>query len=353
MKNDEKSISRRKFFKLSSLGIGGATGFSLLSRCSEGINAANSVGQDEPPAINGDGNRDGKQAGHRPHNNMIARRNLGKTGMEVSLLAFGGGSQFMKNEDGDWEQILERAVEAGVNYFDTANNYSGGDSEIRYGKILNKYREQVYVATKLESRGVDGSREQFEDCLNRLKMDYVDVLLIHAVDKNDNLSELENGVYKTIAQCKSEGIAKFIGFSVMNESDIPVAKSVIENLDIDVVLGVINPMGRYGNCADLLPVTKEKNIGFLAMKTVRQLVNAQTTAKELISYALDKENVSAAVIGHHGIDKLEENISIVNEYATDTSVPYDWGALERRINKYVENRKPVWTLPGYHDGMMV
>jgi hypothetical protein len=73
----------------------------------------------------------------------------------------------------------------------------------------------------------------------------------------------------------------------------------------------------------------------------------------LITYALDKENVSAAVIGHHGIDKLEENISIVNEYATDTSVPYDWGALERKINKYVENRKPVWTLPGYHDGMMV
>ncbi|MEE4311654.1 MAG: aldo/keto reductase [candidate division KSB1 bacterium] len=353
MKDNKKCLSRRDFFKISSIGLGAASAFPYLNGCTESKMATNTnieLKQEVKKNKNG-GERD--SPGHCSNDNLLAQRILGKTGMEVSLLAFGGGSQFMKNDEGEWEPLLERAIEEGINYFDTANNYNDGDSEIRYGKILSQYRDRVYVATKLEARGADSSKEHFERCLKRLKMDYVDVLLIHALDKKDNLIALENGVYKSLIQFKNEGTARCIGFSIMNESDVPFAKSVIENFDVGVVLGVINPMGNYGNCAGLLQITKEKGIGFLAMKTLRGLVSPETTAKELITYALDRENVTAAVIGHHGIDKLEKNITIVKEYALNTSVPNRWSALEKRVNQYVENRKPVWTLPGYHDGMMV
>ena len=152
---------------------------------------------------------------------------------------------------------------------------------------------------------------------------------------------------------KDEGTTKFIGFSVMLEEDLPVAKAIIENFDVDVVLGIINPVGRFGNGADLLPIVNEKNIGFLAMKTLRNMVSQENTAKELIAYALDKKGVAGAVIGHHGLQNLEENIQIVNEYTKVTSLRKDWGALEKRMEQFADTHTPVWTLPGYHDGMMV
>ena len=58
--------------------------------------------------------------GADPKPGEIPRRILGKTGMSVSILAFGGGSQFLKNENGKWEPMLEKAISSGINLFDTA-----------------------------------------------------------------------------------------------------------------------------------------------------------------------------------------------------------------------------------------
>jgi hypothetical protein len=120
-----------------------------------------------------------------------------------------------------------------------------------------------------------------------------------------------------------------------------------------VVLGIINPVGRFGNCADLLPLVNEKNIGFLSMKALRNMVSQSTTAKELIFYALDKQGVTSAVIGHHGLPNLNENIEIVKEFSKVSCLRKDWGALEKKMEKFADTHRPVWTLPGYRDGMLV
>jgi aryl-alcohol dehydrogenase-like predicted oxidoreductase len=117
----------------------------------------------------------------------ILRRKLGKTGLDVSLLSFGGGSQFLRNQNGDWEQVLEAAVEGGINLFDTASTYTaasfnqGGskspDSEDRYGQLLTRHRNKIILSTKLESRDPEKARLELEASLKRLKTDHVDILL--------------------------------------------------------------------------------------------------------------------------------------------------------------------------------
>ncbi len=356
MKDKNKSISRRQFLKKSSIGFATASAFPILSNCSlpsdTNQNKSEVTHAEDTPAPSRK-KEDPIPRDSNPTESLLGQRVLGKTGLNVSLLAFGGGSQFMNSNDDEWLPIIERAVEVGVNVFDTSWNYGDGQSEVRYGEVLNNYRDQVYVCTKVDARGSEESKQQFEGSLQRLKMDYVDILMMHAISANDDISVIENGVYKELVKFKSEGTAKYIGFSVMLEEDLPVARSLIENLDFDVILGIINPVGRFGNCSSLLPLVQEKNIGFLSMKALRNMVSDEVTAKELISYALDHEGVTATVIGHQNIENLEENIEIVKDYASVSCIRDNWGALERKLEKYAKTHTPVWTLPGYHDGMLV
>lgn len=89
----------------------------------------------------------------------VPRSILGKTGLEVSILSFGAGSQFQKNKEGEWQDLMEESVKQGVNLFDTAPSYSnfndGGTklgSDEKCGTILSKYREKVLISTKIETR---------------------------------------------------------------------------------------------------------------------------------------------------------------------------------------------------------
>ena len=94
------------------------------------------------------------------NSDKIPRRILGKTGKPVSILSFGGGSQFLKNEDGVWEKTMEEALESGINLFDTSPDYeivsrdgkAAMSSEERFGEILPAYREDVMISTKLNNQ---------------------------------------------------------------------------------------------------------------------------------------------------------------------------------------------------------
>jgi len=350
MKDIKTAISRRQFIKKSSIVAGGTTtGLSYFAGCSNKVNSPESVSDEKDRLNDGFGNGDVYYSGA----SGMPQRILGNTGMSVSLLSFGGGSKFMTCDEEPALQILDNAVKAGVNYFDTSWDYGNGQSEVRFGKVLNNYRDQVYVATKLDARQGDAVKIQFEGCLERLQMDYVDVLLMHGICVDDVLATIESGVYSDLVKYKEQGAAKFIGFSVMQEADLFVAKSLIENLDIDVILGIINPVGRYGNCSYLLPLVNERGIGFLAMKVLRDIVSNKVTAKELISYALDKNGVSSAVIGHESMQELDENIKIVTEYDTSTGIAHNWRPLEDKVELYTRNHTPVWAQPWYKDGMIV
>jgi uncharacterized protein len=284
----------------------------------------------------------------------MPRRILGKTGLEISQLSFGGGSQFLKNKDGDWELILEQALNLGINVFDTASSYQWGasmSSEQRFGKILSLHRDKIFISTKFDSRKPDEAMKEIEKSLTDMKTDYIDILLLHSVEKSEDLDDFADGIYPMMLKLKEEGVAKFIGFSSMNSAE--KSRDLINRFDIDACILAMNPT-KYGNFVEIaLPAANAKNVGVFAMKVMRDIVGNKATAEELIAYALDKEGVASACIGHFGRNTLEENAAIIaNRPDGKKVILYDGNELESRLAHISGPHALCWARPDYFDGKM-
>src|SRR5580698_2883564 len=119
---------------------------------------------------------------------MIEQRTLGRTGLKVAVLGFGCGAVgglMVRGTSADQERAVARAVELGVNYFDTAASYGDGESEKNLGRVLAKLKPNVYVGTKVNvpvtERGRIGAAiaEALEASLKRLGRDSVDLFQLH------------------------------------------------------------------------------------------------------------------------------------------------------------------------------
>jgi aryl-alcohol dehydrogenase-like predicted oxidoreductase len=282
----------------------------------------------------------------------VPKRILGKTGLEVSILAFGGGSQFLKNKDGLWQRMLERAIEAGVNYFDTSSNYqwtSAKSSEECFGEVLPAYRKSVIISTKMDNRDVSPALKEFEQSLRRMKTDYVDVLMFHSIEKSEDIAALEKGLYKEMVRLKASGAARFIGFSSMNSSE--KSKELMERLDVDVAILAMNPT-QYGDFAQVaLPTARQKNVGVIAMKVMRDVVGA-AKPQELLHYVWTQPGVASAVVGHVGMETLEENLKLAIGFgAAGQARPGSTNcALEDRLAHLAGPHALCWARSDYRDG---
>ncbi|MGD2152474.1 MAG: aldo/keto reductase [Gemmatimonadales bacterium] len=319
----DKDMSRREFIQMSAAGLAAASAAGAIGGCSIGSSA-------------------------------LPTRTLGATGMEISTLAFGGGSQFLLNEDGAWEPMLERAVGLGVNYFDTSSSYqwdAGMSSEERFGEVLSPIRDRLFIATKFDSRDPAGALSEFERSLQRMRTDYVDVLMIHSVVPADDIAVLERGVYAEMRRLKEEGSVRFIGFSSMDSAER--SREAIEKLEFDVALLAMNPTGYGGFVAEVLPAARAKRVGVLAMKVMRDIVGESATPDELLRYALSQDGVASALVGHHGLATLEQNVEIVRALtgAADAGMAAsERRHLESRLAGLAGPHALCWACPGYSDG---
>lgn len=134
-------------------------------------------------------------------------RSLGKTGVCISAIGFGGlgiGGGYGRRDRPEALRTVERAVELGINFFDTAPSY--GESEEILGEALHPERDRVIIATKAEGQGADFIRTSVEGSLRRLKTDYVDVLQL----RDPNPEKIERfRVLDTFMALKSEGKIRF------------------------------------------------------------------------------------------------------------------------------------------------
>lgn len=293
----------------------------------------------------------------------IPRRALGKTGMSVSILSFGGGSQFLKNGDGEWEKMLQKALDSGINLFDTApeytiaNYFKNGEvkkslgSEERFGEVLSPYRKNIHLITKIDGRDPATVKKSVEDSLKNMKTDYLDALLIHAVSDKDTVADIEKGVYKEVMDLKRQGITKFIGFSSMDSAER--SKDLLTNLDFDIAMLAINPT-KYRNYASIaLPVARGKGVGVIAIKVLRDLVGKDAKANELFEYVWTESNVAAAMVGHVGMNTFEENIKLAVKYGKKQEAGINRKEIEMRLASYAGPHALCWAKPGYRDGGII
>ena len=290
--------------------------------------------------------------------NIIPRRKLGKTGLDVSILSFGGGSQFSKNKDGEWQKHIEEALKAGINLFDTAPSYStykrsekdlGSDE--RFGVMLPQHRDKIIISTKLETREPGKVKEEIEGSLTRLKTDYIDIMLIHAINDSDDVSVIEKGIYKELVKLKKSGQIKNIGFSSMDSAQR--SKDLLDNLDIDVALLAMNAT-KYGDYAKVaLPSAIKQNTGVLAMKVMRNIVGKGVSVEDLLGYAWGYEGVSSALIAHFGMEPLKENIQNALKYKQDGLASLNREEQESRLAEYAGPHALCWAKPDYTDGRII
>ena len=113
----------------------------------------------------------------------MPQRALGKTGLMVSIVGFGSGSQYLRASEAEAERLIHRAVELGINYFDTAISYGNGASQVRLGKYLvPTYRDRIVLVSKIDDRTGEGAKRQLDLTLTNLKTDKLDILHFHHID---------------------------------------------------------------------------------------------------------------------------------------------------------------------------
>jgi aryl-alcohol dehydrogenase-like predicted oxidoreductase len=202
--------------------------------------------------------------------NPIARRKLGKTGEELSIIGF-GGIVVMDDSPGGSANIVAEAHDRGINYFDVAPSY--GNAQERLGPALAPYRNKSFLACKTEGRMKDDSRRQLEESLRLLKTDHVDLYQFHALTKMTDLDKVlgPGGAMETMEAAKKEGKIRFIGFSVHSAE---TALAAMDRYNFDTVLFPVNFVlfTQAGFGPQILKKAQEKNMGILALKGMAKTV---------------------------------------------------------------------------------
>jgi len=266
----------------------------------------------------------------------LPRRVLGKTGAMVSVIGFGGGGRFCSVEDeGTALALLERAWELGINYFDTAADYSGNGidrlSEKRLGEFSRRRRNQLFLATKALPRNREGVLRSVEQSLNCLRTDYLDLFQIHSLRDLDDVTRLgaPDGAVVAARELKEQKITRFIGITGHNDGE--AMAEALQRYEFDVALMALNaaqsanpvaarrmkPIPAFENSA--LPVALAKRMGIAAMKvmaTGRLIGSApgRASAADLLRFNLSLP-IASVVIGIDQLRWLEENAQVAHAFA--------------------------------------
>jgi uncharacterized protein len=252
----------------------------------------------------------------------LPKRRFGRSGLQVSVLAFGCGSRFLMYRD---EQVaidvLNHALDQGISYVDTAVGYGNGESERRVGLVMAKRRREVVLATKIpeSARDRDGALREVEASLKRLQTDHLDVLHLHSLGDAADLARIEapNGALKALYELRDQKVTRCIGMT--SHTDGAVMAQAIEHNDLDCVQMAMNPARASRFEEQALPAAVKKNLGVICMKVTAQekLVGTgagRTDMERLIRYALSLP-VSTAVVGMPKPEFVEQNIALARAFA--------------------------------------
>ena len=250
----------------------------------------------------------------------LPTRTLGRTNAKVSILAFGCGSRFLMYDDEEKASAaLNRAIDLGITYLDTAYSYGDGKSETRVGKVMAARRKEVWLATKIPDRTRDAFLRRLEGSLTRLQTDHVDLVHIHSLGHMDDLEKIEapDGALKGLLEAREQKLARFIGMTSHTSGEVLAA--AIQRHDLDCVQMALNA-SRNGGFEELaLPAAKAKNLGTIAMKVTGQefllgSASGKADVDTLLHYSLSLP-VTTAVVGMPTLAMLEHNTTVARNFA--------------------------------------
>lgn len=310
-----------------------------------------------------------------------------KGGAVVSQLGLGTaqlGGLYSSVSDEEGQELIDTAIKTGIKYFDTAPHYGKGISEKRLGRYLSKYPRDSWVLSskvgrlliptekeedsffldadnsveRLNDYSESGIRRSFEESLQRMKLERIDIVYIH--DPDDYPDDAINFAYPALAKLRSEGLVKSIGIG-MNYNEIPTR--MINECDIDVVMNA----GRYTlldqSAADeLFPAALEKGVSIISVGVFNSGVLAHpspdshyfyepapahivaralefqsaladfdvTLQQAAIQFPLRHQAVKCVVVGCRSAKSLAENIANFDREVPESA----WNVVDSLIEKH-------------------
>jgi aryl-alcohol dehydrogenase-like predicted oxidoreductase len=235
-------------------------------------------------------------------------RVLGKTGMKVNILGFG----CMTTSD---PSVIERAVETGVNYFDTARGYQQGNNERMVGAALKKYRDRIFIASKSGAKTADALLADLDKSLSELGTDHLDVWHLHARSKPEDIPE---ELFDAQDKAKQAGKIRFAGVSTHSGHSVLIPW-LLEKKRTDVILSSYN-FSMTAEMDELMDRCAAAGVGVVAMKIMAggfkrikddnpmlpKLKREGGTAAAL-KWALRRPSVGTSIPGIMDLDQLQEN----------------------------------------------
>jgi predicted aldo/keto reductase-like oxidoreductase len=238
-------------------------------------------------------------------------RTLGRTGLKVTTVSMG----VMNCSD---PSVLMRALDLGINFYDTAHSYMGGRNEEMVGSAFSGKRDKVLIQTKFQfSASEKENRRSVETSLKRLKTDYVDVLLAHSLKKTVELSDPV--LLRFLQNMKKEGKARFTGFSTHTDMARLLREAAKSNLH-DVVLTSYN-FTHSNELKGAIASAAESGIGIVAMKTQAGGYKGKETEglnphQAALRYVLKDEHVAVAIPGVKTIGQIEQCAAVMGTLMT-------------------------------------
>ena len=257
----------------------------------------------------------------------IPQRVLGRTGAKITVLGLGSapiGHSMPGAAAG--VPVYRAALEAGINYVDTARIYD--DAEQYLGELIPQWRDRIFLTTKAWPNGDDAKtaaenmRKSFEQSLRLLKTDHVDLLHVHNIGNHDPAMILASGGPLEFAkQMKEKGLTRFIGVTGHNR---PARfADILRTGEVDVLMVALNfaDYHQYRFEEDILPLARKHTCGILAMKVFgghsnnfagyKQRGPSKMPAAFLehsLRYSLGIEGVAGAVVGVYGGEEVKQNV---------------------------------------------
>jgi aryl-alcohol dehydrogenase-like predicted oxidoreductase len=237
-----------------------------------------------------------------PPGAQVPRRQLGKTGVEVSAIGLGGFHIGLPKDDGTALGIVRAAIDYGVTFMDNCWDYNEGKSQDRMGRALaDGYRQKVFLMTKIDGRTRDAATQQIEQSLRALRTEVIDLVQIHEVIRMNDAERCfgPGGAVEALVAARKAGKVRFIGFTGHKSPKIHLhmlETAKAHGFHFDTVQMPLNVMDAHYDSfeSQVLPVLVERGIGVLGMKPLGSgvffesgpLANGDVTATECLQYSL-------------------------------------------------------------------
>ena len=264
---------------------------------------------------------------------------LGKTGLQVTQLGF-GGIKLPQHDDDMCAEALNTALDLGINYVDTARSYN--DSEAKIGRAISHRRDEFHIATKSYARPASDLRRDIETSLSELRMDRVDVFQLHSVSDEDSWRQVmaKGGALEAARKAQTEGLVDHIGLSI--HRDLGVMKKAVECGEFETVMVCYSVLDTECVAPEILPLIERSDIGCVIMKALSggMLVSEgfeegqrggdeDPLVSACLRYVMSHPAVDTVIPGMRNADEVRQNVRMADAFQPMT--PKEKEALIRDI----------------------